>query len=52
MRLFAFWDSSGDIETLIISTHGIYKKTNKTPKSEINKAEQIKRDYFSLLINK
>jgi phage-related protein len=46
VRLFAFWDTRGESETLIIGTHGIFKKTNKTPKSEIDKAEQIKRDYF------
>ena len=28
-RLFAFWDTTSD--TLIVETHGIIKKTNKTP---------------------
>ena len=32
-RLFSFWDT--DTETLIIATHGIIKKTQKTPKKEI-----------------
>ena len=45
-RLFAFWDNEGEIETLIAGTHGIVKKTNKTPKDEIRKAERIKREYF------
>ena len=49
-RLFAFWDSSGDIETLIVCTHGLIKKTNKTPKREIEKAEKIKERYFQGLI--
>ena len=35
-RLFSFWDT--DTETLIIATHGIIKKTQKTPKKEISKA--------------
>jgi phage-related protein len=46
-RLFAFWDSRGDTETLIICTHGLDKKTQKTPKAEIAKAERIRREYFS-----
>ena len=45
-RLFAFWDSDGESETLIVGTHGIAKKTNKTPKEEITKAERIKKEYF------
>lgn len=43
-RLFAFWDS--DDETLIIATHGIIKKTQKTPTKEIAKAEAIMKYYF------
>lgn len=34
-RLFAFWDKNSNTETVVISTHGIIKKTDKTPKSEI-----------------
>jgi|SRR3972149_466973 len=49
-RLFAFWDSTGDTETLIVCTHGLIKKTNKTPKQEIEKAEMIKEKYFKGLI--
>lgn len=45
-RLFAFWDTEDKIETLVVGTHGIAKKTNKTPKEEIKKAERIKREYF------
>ena len=44
-RVFAFWDSEQE-ETLIIGTHGIDKKSNKTPAKEIQKAEQIKKAYF------
>ena len=43
-RLFAFWDT--EQETLVIATHGIVKKTQKTPSKEIAKAEEIKRKYF------
>lgn len=45
-RVFAFWDSENNKETLIVNSHGLIRKTNKTPKSEIRKAEQIKREYF------
>ena len=43
-RLFAFWDTETD--TLVIATHGIIKKTQKTPKKEIAKAERIRQEYF------
>ena len=49
-RLFAFWDSTGDTETLIVCTHGLIKKTNKTPKQDIEKAEMIKGKYFKGLL--
>ena len=45
-RILAFWDSENDKETLILATHGFDKKTNKTPKSEIKRAESIKETYF------
>lgn len=43
-RLFAFWDTED--ETLVIATHGIIKKTQKTPAKEIAKAERIRQEYF------
>ena len=43
-RLFAFWDTQA--ETLVIATHGIVKKTQKTPKKEIAKAEKLRQAYF------
>lgn len=45
-RLFAFWDT--ELQTLIVATHGIIKKTQKTPKKEIAKAEAIMKQYFAL----
>jgi len=45
-RLFAFWDKTGNTETIVISTHGIIKKTDKTPQSEIEKAERSRKLYF------
>lgn len=43
-RLFAFWDK--DIETFVIATHGLVKKTQKTPQGEIERAESIRTEYF------
>lgn len=43
-RLFSFWDT--EQETLVIATHGIIKKTQKTPSKEISKAEEIRKQYF------
>ena len=40
-RVFAFWDDSR-----IILTHGFIKKTQKTPREEIQMAENFKKDYF------
>lgn len=43
-RLFSFWDT--DAETYVIATHGIVKKSQKTPVKEIEKAEAIRKEYF------
>jgi phage-related protein len=45
-RLFAFWDKSKKTDTVVISTHGILKKTQKTPTKEITKAEKIREEYL------
>ncbi len=44
-RLFAFWDT--EIKALVVVTHGIVKKTQKTPKKEIKKAEALRKEYFN-----
>ena len=43
-RLFAFWDK--DEETLAIATHGIVKKSMKTPQREKDKAKAIRKEWF------
>ena len=48
IRLFAFWDKSGKEDVVVISTHGIIKKTGKTPKREIEIAERIRERYLKL----
>ena len=45
-RLFSFWDRTGERETIVIATHGIIKKTQKTPLKEIKKAEDIRSKYL------
>ncbi|MFS4466200.1 type II toxin-antitoxin system RelE/ParE family toxin [Maribacter sp. 2210JD10-5] len=45
-RLLAFWDRTQKTETLVISTHGIVKKTDGVPKAEIEKADKIRKRYF------
>ncbi|MFZ1749898.1 MAG: type II toxin-antitoxin system RelE/ParE family toxin [Saprospiraceae bacterium] len=43
-RLFAFWDETE--KSMIVATHGIVKKTDKTPKKEIEKAKQMRIEYI------
>lgn len=47
-RILAFWDANGKDDTLVVATHGFVKKTQKTPKKEIEKAEEIRKEYFQL----
>ena len=42
MRILYFFDC----ERIIIATNGFIKKTNKTPRSEINIAKQRRTDYY------
>lgn len=47
-RVFSFWDKENNQETLVLATHGIIKKTGKTPDKEIEKAENIRKHYFEI----
>jgi phage-related protein len=42
-RIFAFFDD----KKLLILLHGIQKKTQKTPRKEIEKAKKLRRDYYA-----
>ena len=44
-----FWGKSFFVWklTLTIATHGIVKKSQKTPAKEIEKAEAIRQEYFN-----
>ncbi len=46
-RLLSFFDTEEPNDPLIVVTHGFKKKTNKTQKNEIEKAESFKKKYFS-----
>ncbi|HRB80372.1 MAG TPA: type II toxin-antitoxin system RelE/ParE family toxin, partial [Niabella sp.] len=49
---FAFWDKTDKTDTVVISTHGLIKKTDKIPKSEIDRAEKLRKKYFNDKNNK
>jgi len=40
-KLFDFWDKSEKTETIVRSTHGLIKKTDKTPQGDLDKAELL-----------
>jgi len=46
-RLFAFWDKTERTDTVVISTSGLIKKTDKIPKNEIERAEKMREQYFN-----
>lgn len=41
-RIFCFFD----LDNLVVIGHGFQKKTQKTPKQQIERAEQIKKQYY------
>ena len=45
-RFLAFWDRDDRVFTFVVTTHGFIKKTQRIPKREIQKAEQLRRNYF------
>lgn len=51
-RILSFWDKTEKIETLVVATHGIIKKSDKVPKAEIEKAEAIMKLYFEQKLKK
>ncbi len=51
-RLLAFWDKTDSEETLVLVTSGFVKKTMKTPKNELKRAEEIRKEYFEQKVKK
>ena len=47
-RLFAFWDKTASKPSVVISTHGIIKKTDKILQADLDKAERIRKKYYEL----
>ena len=47
IRLLAFWDKTNKQNTIVVSSNGFIKKTDKTPKTEIEKAETLRIKYFN-----
>ncbi len=48
IRLLAFWDKTDSENTLVLATHGFIKKVDKVPSNEIERAKQIRKQYFEL----
>jgi phage-related protein len=46
IRLLAFWDPN--LNSMVICSHGFIKKTQKTPKSEIDRALEFRKRYLKL----
>lgn len=46
-RLLAFWKKEKGLTTIIIATNGFVKKSQKTPKTEIEKAMNIRQYYLN-----
>jgi mRNA-degrading endonuclease RelE of RelBE toxin-antitoxin system len=51
-RLIAFWDKTSPLHTLVISTHGFVKKQGKVQLKEIQKATNLRSNYFKNKNNK
>jgi len=47
-RIFCFFDG----HSVVVLTHGLIKKTQKTPSGEIARAETYKRDYLQRRLRK
>ena len=45
-RLFAFWDKTESSDIVVISTHGVIKKTYKISQSDLEKAEKLRKLFF------
>jgi phage-related protein len=45
-RFLAFWDKTNSENTLVIATHGFIKKQSKVPGNEVQRAKNIRLNYF------
>lgn len=44
-RIFCFFD----LDNIVVVGHGFHKKTQKTPKLQIERAEQTKKEYYETI---
>ena len=52
IRLLAFWDKDNETETLVFATQGFFKKLDKVPANEIERAINIRKKYFESKLKK
>lgn len=45
-RIFSFWVSSNSILPVVVSTHGIIKKSKKIEKQDLSKAQASRLNYL------
>ena len=45
-RLFAFWDKES--RSMVVATHGLIKKSQKTPPKEIRRAEELNENVLRI----
>ena len=45
-RIFAFWDKTQKENILVLATHGLIKKTDRTPLADFERAKKIRGQYF------
>lgn len=45
-RMLAFWHKTGQTPSLVITTHGFIKKSDRVPLKELGKAYEIRRKFL------
>lgn len=45
-RLFAFWHRTAEAVTVVIATHGLIKKTDKTPATDLERAARLRKIFL------
>ena len=51
IRLLAFWDKTDSKKIVVVATHGFIKKVDKVPLNEIERAKNIRINYFENYTN-
>lgn len=45
-RMLAFWDKTEKNPSVVVSTHGLVKKTDKIPQADLDKADRLRKIYY------